>query len=226
MVKEKELKEIYDTRYSLGHLHKVNKREIELYKKYIDLLDLNLQKNFTHLDIGSGLGHKTIAAGCNSKETLGIDISDKAVEIAKKLYQKHKNINFTTLNILASEQKFNLITSFGLSLLNEKNVNTFLKQAKSIVRNNLSKTKGDVMIIGSFTDFSGENETSWYYHTKEELDLIIEGLKEIEGVKVKIVFPYRVKENYFNYGIYNFLAEVYKRFKNKRKNYFIVIEYE
>jgi SAM-dependent methyltransferase len=223
---EEELRQVYNDRYEKNHTHQVNKREIDLYKKYMSLFQLELPMSFSHLDIGCGFGHKTVASGFNSKTTLGIDLSDYAVAIAQKLYPSYKNITFSTQNILESSEKFDLITSFGLSLQNEKNIDIYLEVTKDIITNNLAKQKGATMIIGSFTDFSGGNESSWYYHTKDDLDNILAGLNQLANIKARIIFPHKLKSNYFGYGIYNLFAEIYKRLKNKRQNYFIIIENE
>jgi SAM-dependent methyltransferase len=223
---EEELRQVYNDRYEKNHTHQVNQREIDLYKKYMSLFKLNLPVDFTHLDIGCGFGHKTIASGWKSKSTMGIDLSDYAVSVAQSLYPNHKNIKFSTQNILNSEEKFDLITSFGLSLQNEKNIEKYLDVTNNIITNNLQKQKGATMVIGSFTDFSGGNEESWYYHTKSDLEDILLGINKLSNISTRIIFPHKLKSNYLGHGVYNFMAEIYKRFKNKRQNYFIIIEHE
>lgn len=222
---EEELRKVYNDRYEKNHTHHVNNREIDLYKKYMSLFKLNLPTSFTHLDIGCGFGHKTVASSSNSKSTLGIDLSDYAVAVANKLYPSFDNVSFSTQNVLNSQDKFDLITSFGLSLQNEKNIDIYLSVTKDIIDNNLTKQKGATMIIGSFTDFSGGNEQSWYYHTNTDLESILTGLNNIENMSARIIFPHKQKSNYLGYGVYNLFAEIYKRFKNKRQNYFIIIEH-
>jgi len=221
-----ELREIYNERYENDHAHQINTREIDLYEKYFHLLKLGKKKFATHLDIGCGMGHKTVAFGKNSEKILAIDLSDYVIDVVRKMYSHKKKITFSTQNILETNAKFEFITALGLSLINEPNIDVYIGVVTNILKQNLTKTKGSALVISSFTDFSGGNIESWYYHTEGELDELMSKLNAIDGFTAKIIFPHKIRQNYLNYGVYNFLAEIYKGIKSKRRNYFIVIEHE
>ena len=82
------------------------------------------------------------------------------------------------------------------------------------------------MIIGSFTDFSGQGEDTWYLHTRDDLEAIVHQLESKFSVKVEIVFPHKKILNYFGWGIYNFVAESMKLIIKRKRTFFIRIEHE
>lgn len=220
-----EIKEVYNSRYEKLPGDSINQREIHLYSKYIKLMHLSFPKDYSLLDIGCGLGHKTIAAAEGASYVLGIDLSEVAVNKAFALYGERENLNFVAADLRSISEKFDFITAFGFSLLNEADIQTYLIVVKEILKNNLIPNKGNSMIIGSHTDFSGGNKSSWYYHTRSDLDQIKAGIQAFGNFNVRFVFPHKMIRNYFSFGSYNLFAECYKLLKFRRKTYFIIIEH-
>jgi SAM-dependent methyltransferase len=224
MYTNKELEEIYDERYSEKE-QAINEREVVLYRKLKGLL---LPKSFlngevSNLDLGCGRGHKTVGFSEGFKRILAVDLSSKAIEHCKSFYQSKKNIEFKALDATKIEEKFNLITAFGFSLFNTKDNDQLLSQITGFSSRNIAEGKS-YLIIGSFTDYSGNGADSWYMHTKFDLAYIKKQLEAL-NLKVNIVFPHRNIRNYFVAGFYNFVAEIYKLILKRRKTFYIVIEH-
>jgi len=177
------------------------------------------------LDLGCGLGHKTIGFASEAKRVLAVDLSENAISSCKKLYPE-ENIEFIAKDAKQIHEKFDVITAFGFSLFNTDDLSSFLANVTYFIEHNLKPQKGSVMIIGSFTDFSGEGKDSWYLHTKEELLEIQRMIKESVPSNVTFVFPHRKVQNYFGYGLVNLGAEFKKLISKRKKTFFIRIEHE
>lgn len=213
----------YEDKYSAISNYSVNKREIELYRKYWALIDqfINEKLNRSHLDIGCAEGNKTYAVHSFNFKTTAIDLSEFVIEQGKKIW-KDSSIDFQSGDAFKFQGKFDVITAFGFSMFNVKNVQLKAERINQILSNNLNENKNSFMVVGSMTDYSGKGEDSWYYHTKNELDTLLSELKGY-GYKVEIIFPYKKLSNYIAHGFYNFVAETYKLLFKKKKYYFIKI---
>ncbi|MBL4862289.1 MAG: class I SAM-dependent methyltransferase [Crocinitomicaceae bacterium] len=225
MYTNKELEEIYDARYSEKEAV-INEREVILYRKLKNIL---LPKDFlagevTNLDLGCGRGHKTVGFTNGFKRVLAVDLSGNVIEHCKAFYQSKENIEFKAVDAAKIEEKFNLITAFGFSLFNTPDNDKLLSDLQGFTDRNLKKGEKSFFILGSFTDFTGKGEESWYLHTKEDLKYIRHKLQE-SGAKVKVIFTHKKMGNYFGAGFYNFMAECYKLVTKRKKTFFIVIEH-
>ena len=226
MYSNKELEDIYDKRYSENELQ-VNKREVNIYNKYRELLLPSFfteNKNVSNLDLGCGRGHKTFGFTKDFKRVLAVDISSKVIKHCNNLYA-NSLIEFRTTDATKIEEEFNLITAFGFSLFNTPDNNKFLSNLDLFISNNLIIDQKSFFIIGSFTDFSGSGKDSWYLHTKDDLEYLTRTIEDKYNAKVKVIFPHRQISNYLRGGIVNFAAEVVKLIKKKKRTFFIVIEY-
>lgn len=112
-------------------------KRIEKIKKYIDK---NL--NFTVLDIGCGSGEFTSILKDYYGKVIGMDVSDKMIEIAKKNYV-NRNIIFTKnecTNTQLSDNSIDYIFALGLFDYIE-NIENVLNEFKRIL-----KHKGKILI--------------------------------------------------------------------------------
>ncbi len=220
-----EIKHTYEGRYAQFDTQ-LNKREIELYRKYRDILlvdCLNKKNHIKHLDLGCGKGHKTLGFLGENQTTLAVDISENAISNCQKLIS-NKNIEFKACDALKIDGEFDLITAFGFSLFNTPNNDQLLEVLYHFIDKNLSKSSCKMVILGSFTDFSGTGENSWYLHTQDDLDYIKQKIESDTGLRVSFIFPHKLIKNYLGFGVYNTLAEVYKLVVKRRKTFFIRIE--
>lgn len=219
-----ELEKIYDERYARGE-EGVNTREIQLYQKLKSILlpKYFAEKEISQLDLGCGRGHKTIGFSKNFKKVVAIDLSANVIKHCESLYGDYKNIDFIAGDATKVNGKFNLITAFGFSLFNTNDNDNFLKVFDNFVTQNWASGEKSFFIIGSFTDFSGQGNDSWYLHTREDLNYIKQGIEK-KGLNVSIIFPHRLKKNYFGWGFYNFVAEIGKLIKKRKRVFFIVVE--
>lgn len=219
-----ELKHIYENRYNDSRIAN-GSREVMLYKKYRKLLDpLRHEETSKSLDIGCGMGYKTIGFN-KDEEVLAIDISENAIKYCQREQQRNL-IQFKCMDAFQVMGKYKLITAFGFSFFNTSNSKRFIEMFEHFYLNNLLNKKGSLMIIGSFTDFSGQGEGTWYLHTRDELEAIVNQLESKFSVKVEIVFPHKKILNYFGWGIYNFVAESMKLIIKRKRTFFIRIEHE
>ncbi|MFH1317774.1 MAG: class I SAM-dependent methyltransferase [Candidatus Omnitrophota bacterium] len=88
-----------------GEAPKWEEKEV---KRYLDLTDKWLSPNDRIMDYGCGEGH--FISRLKSKYVWGVDVSEKAVERAEKLYP---NLAFSTTDIFLP-LKFDVITSFDV----------------------------------------------------------------------------------------------------------------
>lgn len=222
----KELQEIYNERYAKSEA-KENFRETRIYSKLKNIL---LPGWFIHseevvnLDLGCGEGHKTIGFSSGFKKVVAVDISDKAIEKCNKLYELG-SIEFLAKDAMFVNGKFTLITAFGFSLFNTADNLKFIEILHHFHSKNLDLKGKAFIVIGSFTDFSGAGEDSWYLHTKQDLEFLRTKIETRYKAKVRIVFPHRKWDNYFGFGMYNLFSELVKLFFKRKKTFFIVIEH-
>jgi cyclopropane fatty-acyl-phospholipid synthase-like methyltransferase len=221
-----ELKEIYERKYGSISLSGAQ-REKQIYSKYRDLLvmDGSLPEKREVLDLGCGTGYKTVGFHRKGDHTLAVDLSDNVIEFCNSVHAIG-DIQFLAKDAYSVEGKFDLITAFGFSLFNTHVNDEFVQNVGHFVKNHLVQSKGSLMIIGSFTDFSGKGKDSWYLHTEHDLTYINDRLSQIHGLSIDIVFPHRVLRNYLGYGLYNLPAELYKLLFKRKKTFFIRLSYE
>lgn len=225
MHNSEELKVIYESRYKNASDQK-GKREIVLYQKYRKLLvSKKFQTNVHLLDLGCGIGYKTVGFSLPNENILAIDLSENAIDFCIRQHQIDK-VDFKAMDAFEVLGEFELITAFGFSLFNTDNNDRFIEVLEHFYTNNLSKEKGNMLLIGSFTDFSGGGKDSWYLHTKSDIEYIQKKIEEQFPLKVSIVFPHKMISNYFGFGFYNLAAEILKLIIKRKRTFFIRIEHE
>jgi SAM-dependent methyltransferase len=218
-----ELKEIYEGRYnSVAQTN--GSREEDLYTKYRRLI-FGKNSFVKVLDLGCGLGFKTKGFTKLDEQVLAIDLSENAIRFCRT-HNHLKNIEYKVVDAMCLNEKFHLITAFGFSLFNTKSTNKFIDIFEHFYNQNLVHLGSSSIIIGSFTDFSGKGEHSWYLHTKKDLADIIRNLEQRFSVKVTLFFPHRSIKNYIGFGLYNFVAEVVKLMLKRKRTFFIQITHE
>lgn len=222
MLTKEELKDIYEKRYTnVSQDHSV--REIAQYQKYFKVL-LNWDSSFCadklYLDLGCGLGAKTVGFNNGFKAVKAVDLSEKAIDNCRNKFSD-KKIEWIAGDAMAVSGKYEMITAFGFSLFNTPDNQEFVSNVGHIIRQNLSE-QGGVMIVGSFTDLSGTGD-SWYMHSQNDLNEIQERLQLELSVKVEVIFPHHRFSNYFSGGLLNLIAELRKLVLTRRRNFFIKI---
>ena len=152
-------------------------------KKQVVLPDLKFQNC---IDLGCGFGLKTFALGAYFRFTLGIDFSSKAIEIASLLNPVPDKIGFTCSEAGSVNTKFNFISAIGFSDFNVKDISLQNDRISRICKQML--LPGGLLMVVSFTDFSGTSPTGWYLHTRKEMKNLTALLKQ-NGLMAKIFFP-------------------------------------
>lgn len=222
MLTKEELKDIYEKRYtSVSQDHSA--REIAQYRKYYKVLlnwDSSSCSDKHYLDLGCGLGAKTVGFNNGFKVVKAVDLSETAIDNCRNKFSD-KRIEWVAGDAMSVPGKYELITAFGFSLFNTPDNQEFVSNVGHIIRQNLSD-RGGVMIVGSFTDLSGSGD-SWYMHSQNDLNEVQNSLETEHAVKVEVIFPHRRFSNYFSGGLLNFIAELRKLVLTRRRNFFIKI---
>lgn len=218
----KEVYNHYKDKYSTTN--NFNEREFQLYKKYLKIIIDKVPKVKDNLnsmlDLGCGSGIKTQAFATYFNTCTAIDFSPSAIELAIKLNQQ-KNLKFYQADINDIENDdFSCITALGFSYFNVED-NKILVNRINEVFNKFTNDKG-CLVISSFTDFSGNSESGWFKHSKDQLSNLKTQLNDA-GFNVEYIFPYKLKMNYLNFGFKNLFLEIGKRLLIKKKTFFIVV---
>lgn len=218
-----ELKKIYNQRY-LDKNTSENNREIDLYKKYQKLLLNKIDvSQYKGLDLGCGEGSKIVGFSKGFKSTLAIDLSQEGIKTCKRLFSNKSNVQFECKNAMDIEGGFDCISAFGFSLFNQTDNNLLVNQLLFFLNKNLNETGR--LVLGSFTDFSGNTDSTWYQHSQNDLGYIVNSLKE-KGYTAKVVFPHKKLNNYFSSNLYNFIVELIKLVVKRKRTFFIIIQNE
>jgi SAM-dependent methyltransferase len=81
-------------------------------------LKLNQLTNKTILDVGCGTGEISCSMAAHSQHVMGVDFSERSIEMAQQLAQKFglKNADFVSKDLFSFEpfRKFDLVTCFGV----------------------------------------------------------------------------------------------------------------
>lgn len=216
---------VYDKRYSgfsfLPGFSNEEKRIRRIFSNLFNKYSVTPSTLNSFLDLGCGFGLKTYILSGFFKQSKGIDFSSTAIQIASLLNDK-KNLNFETGDIHqpTSDEKFDIVTALGLSVLNISEVQKYAEEVSGILKNYIRP--GGIFIIHSFTDFSGTAPSGWYNFTSGELKEILTLLRK-EYLSVQIYFPHKDISNYFGFGMENLMKELYKLLQFKKKDYYIII---
>lgn len=201
-----------------------DKREYNLYTKYFRLLQkstrLSRVSGNTLLDLGCGHGVKTMAFASFFKHTLAVDLSESAIDSAKRI-NTNPNIDFVCEDVYQLEkQQFDVISALGFSLFNEEDTDIITERILSIT-NEFLQPNGAV-VFSSQTDFSGKSVNGWAMHSNTQLEQLMESLGK-HGFHVELCFPQKKAANYLNFGVENLLKETVKVLRSKRRVYFLVL---
>lgn len=224
---KKNVRDAYIKRYSGFEALPSFKTETQYLRK----IAANIAKNYaidynqfnTYLDLGCGLGIKTAIFSNFFTTSMGIDFVDNAIQIATLLNDNEK-LTFKTIDVTEQNTigKWNFITAFGLSLFNTHDVTACINEIKNTI--NTYATDKAILVIGSFTDFSGKAPTQWVNHSRNDLTVILRELNAVQNYSATIYFPHKDPANYFGSGALNFLTEWYKLIFTKRRYYYIVVK--
>ncbi|MBK8626548.1 MAG: class I SAM-dependent methyltransferase [Saprospiraceae bacterium] len=213
----------YEEKYaSFRHIN-CYKNEIEFFGYQFDRLlqyiDFNKLQLSTCLDIGCGFGLKTYYLTNKFRKVVGADFVENIIRV-NELLNDCKDLKFITYDFYSTVQfieKFDCVTAFGFSILNVKDQSEYINKVEKLLAN--TNEKG-MLIIWSFSDFSGNEPTGWYNHTKDEINQLISKL-DSKYSQVRIFYPYNkvvCKSIFTTLGLKNFL-----RFFQSKKYYFLII---
>ncbi len=216
---------IYDKRYSafsfLPGFANEKKRLTKIFKNIFNKYNIHPSSLNSYLDLGCGFGLKTYILSGFFKQSKGIDFSSKAIQVALLLNDK-ENLQFETGDIhqAVSGNKADIVTALGLSVLNISDTKKYAEEILSINKNHVCPD--GVLIVHSFTDFSGTAPSGWYNHTRKDLKNILNSLYA-NHLSVQIYFQHRSFRNYFGFGTENMLMEFYKLIRVRKKDYYLII---
>ena len=177
---------------------------------------LDFQKS-SILDLGCGFGMKTYLLAEKAKHVVGVDFIPQVLEINKLLNDK-SNLQFFFQDLTGKkdiEGKFDIVTAFGLSILNTPSKEKFLAFIDQITKGYL-KERGKI-VIWSSTDYSATDKNGWYNHSMEELNGIVGEIRNVMNCQVDIFRPYK------HFTFKNFSLEYAYRSLRSKQYYFIII---
>lgn len=176
-----------------------------LDKSYINILlpqiqsRLELDKNIEKIvDCGCGNGHLANSCAVYCKEIIGIDISEKSIQIAKEQYQIAPNIKFYRKSIIDFSNTFKEFSDICIANMVLSNIIDCEKNCKAIYK--ILKEGGRFLITLPHPCFWSEH---WGYDREEWFDykkqIIMSGDFAITGVGVigKSTHIHRPIEMYF-----------------------------
>lgn len=119
-------------------------------------------KNSSVLDVGCGLGATTYALSQYFPNVIGLDISQKAVELAKNRFPEliFQHNDFSNLR----DQKFDTIYLRQISFLGVKDLNSIKELFEKLIH--LLNDNGFIFITHQSDNLNGER-SGWYLHSQE-----------------------------------------------------------
>ena len=98
-----------------GHADKVNENAENYFYSLIDSIQAKLGKG-TMLDYGCGTGDKLGVSNKPEWDIIGIDISDKSIDEARRIYSDYKNVSFEVMDCEKTsypDNSFDIIFDYG-----------------------------------------------------------------------------------------------------------------
>jgi len=148
-------------------------------KVLVDLVESGTVMSSKALDLCCGAGTNPIYLAKKGFEVTGLDISDKAVEFAKKQASKEDAEMFLLvadfLNLPLISAEFNLVFDFGcFHHVDIEDRNTFIEGVYRVL-----KFKGTYLLAC----FSYKNGPAWNHFTKEQIVELFHNYFEIKWIK-------------------------------------------
>jgi hypothetical protein len=218
-------KEQYQSKYSDFDTLKLTARDRSFFLPQFEYLvksDKLNTKGKSAIDLGCGFATKTYLISDFFTHITGLDFIHNIVEVNKLLNLK-PHLNFVCEDVEVDQktsEKYDIALAFGLSTINQKNIDDYIKQV-SIIQNKYLKQEG-VIVIWSFTDFSGKANSGWYNHTNKELSELKKRLETTISNTATIIYPYREMGWFLGFNIKT-LKRIF-RFFQKKQYYFLIIQ--
>ena len=222
-----DIKAVYEKKYSHFAALPYYQQEFDFYgRQFEDLLKIIADqqcKSKSLVDLGCGFGMKTHIMKQYFGRTVGIDFVENIIVVNNllsddpKLTFKVSDLN----NSKESEEKYDYIIAYGLSLFNEKNIDLCSNRLEQLV--DQYGTETSTFIIWSFTNHSSTAPSGWYNHSKKELNTWLGQIEQKHNVKTQVFYPYK-KLRLKNKSVKEMLLSFYRYFR-KRQYYFIIIQY-
>lgn len=183
----------YDIYLNVPVISKVRKDEKKILN---NLVDQHLKSKDSVLEIGCGTGYYTLYAANKCKEVMGIDLSEKMINIASKKIE-NKNINNVTLKTMDIRnanfsRKYDKTLCIGV-LDYVKDPSEVLAKCSQFTAKTMIITAPNKSIIGRVSNtLSKITKTEHRYYTKQQLkkSLIDAGFSDVDiyetGIKTKI----------------------------------------
>jgi SAM-dependent methyltransferase len=130
--------------------------------------NLSIPKGAKILDIGCGTGFYTDLFRQLGYNSVGIDISQTAIEKARYKYPNSTFNVADALNLPYDKNYFDIIFMFGCSVVNTDNLSRIDEIIQYLLQYIIDN--GTIVLIGG-TDFSGKRseKSEWYNHTWDQL---------------------------------------------------------
>ena len=196
---------------SKEYFEEVKKKKYFVEKHILSFAEFNKYKNKNILEIGCGIGTDAIEFIKNKNKYVGIDYSDKSLEICRARVSKYKLEKYNPIflldncetlnNVKKLKKKFDLIYSFGV-IHHTPNMKNCFKAIHKIANRN---TEIKIMLYAqnSYKNFL-LNKTAYRFESQKGCPVVYttneDNLKQLLSNKFKIIskkqdfiFPYKIK---------------------------------
>lgn len=224
---DSEKKSHYEKKYSnfkgLPHYDLEYRKFFYRFRHLLADNGLNGKTDVRLLDLGCAFGIKTYMMAPLFAETKGVDFIANSVAVAN-LLNDQPTLSFEAGDVLENKSAdggYNFITALGFSPFNKACIQDVLDAVEKVAAG--YATPAHVMVLGFQTDYSGKAPSGWHYHTRPELDELVNGFRQ-KGYSAKLYFPYKKKNNYTGRGVQHLLAELYRLLFVPVREYFVILE--
>jgi SAM-dependent methyltransferase len=220
-------KGFYDKKYGSfdslrGYVHE---------KEYCDRIINWMKKNKhwpdhegSYLDAGCGFGLKTYLFSSYFQNSMGIDFSEKVIDICKLLNDHPGKLDFQPLDIESfSGKSFDLVTAFGLSYFNTNEV-VELSSRLANMSARLLKSKG-ILLVATRKGPGNSSMTGWHNLTNAQIVHLHTLLgQSLPGSSVTIVAPDEKFKYLYSGSMLQVAGSLRKIILNKSRDLFILIK--
>lgn len=222
-----DIKEIYEKKYGAFVSLPGYQQEKEYCGRIIQWMKrINLwpvERN-TYLDAGCGFGLKTYIFSNHFNCSEGIDFSRNVIEVCKLLNDKPDTLSFSVQEIEnCREQKYNLVTAFGLSYFNLDDIEELSSRIANLALKLLEKD--GTMLITTRKGPANAPDTGWHNHSGSSIKKIKKQLQhKLAGRHIAIIAPDESMPYLTSGNILQITGSLRKIIFNRPRDLFIIIK--